>query len=86
MRVPGESFLTPQVPVLLRLLFLAQTFTVFFTGVKILPGLRNNFGPFELIGGAMVVAFVVSRPGGLESLRGHPVIRIQAPPIRSMVR
>ena len=77
MRLFGQDLLTERVPIAQRWLFLAQTFTVFFTGVKILPGIRNNFGPFEVIGGALVVAFLFA-PGRSAHLRGHPIVRIQA--------
>ena len=40
---------------LLGWLFIAQLFSVFFTGIKIIPGLKNNFGPFEIFGGTLIV-------------------------------
>jgi O-antigen ligase len=72
-----QGFLTPQVPAILRLLFLAQIFSVFFTGVKLIPGLRNNFGPFEIIGGLLCVLFLLFYQGRGQRLRGHPILLIQ---------
>ena len=78
MKAHGKSLLTPQVPTFLRVLFLGQVFTVFFTGVKLLPGLRNNFGPFEILGGLLCVVFLVFYRGPQQQLRGHPILVIQA--------
>ncbi len=70
------GFLTPQVPTFLRVLFLAQILTAFFTGVKLIPGLRNNFGPFEILGGLLCVSFLLFYRGS-HRLRGHPILVVQ---------
>ena len=70
--------LTPQVPVVLGTLFLAQICTAFVTGVKLIPGLRNNFGPFEILGGLLCVSFLVLHGGGQQRLWVHPIVVMQA--------
>ena len=72
----SSGLLTPQVPTVLRILFLAQILSVFFTGVKLIPGLRNNFGPFEIIGGLLCVVFLLAY-SNLRDLRWHPLLVIQ---------
>lgn len=73
-----QKLLSPNTPPAMGWLFIAQIFAVFFTGVKILPGLRNNFGPFEIVGGIFILSYVVSLTTGKHSPQTHPVIRIQA--------
>jgi len=72
-----QRLLTPYIPGPLGWLFIAQIFTVFFTGVRILPGIRNNFGPFEIIGAILIVSYLVIRTGKPRRLSIHPIIRIQ---------
>lgn len=72
-----ETLLSTQAPLTLGALFIAQIFTVFLTGVKLIPGLRNNFGPFEILGGVFILSFLVVRIGRSRRLRAHPIIKIQ---------
>ncbi len=74
---PRTNILDPQVPVLLRLLFSAQIFTAFITGIKLIPGLRNNFGPFEILGGLLIVTFLLFYKGQGQRLHSHPIVVIQ---------
>lgn len=68
--------LPARVPPLMRFLFLGLIFSVFLTGVKLIPGIRNNFGPFEIIGGLFVVLYLL--PGTRSKpLQGHPILTIQ---------
>jgi hypothetical protein len=77
MTAQRHKLLTAKAPFLLRVLFLAQIFTVFLTGVKLIPGLRNNLGPFEIIGVALIVGFLLFSGISMRGLRGHPIVSIQ---------
>lgn len=63
-------------PGILRLLLLAQIFTTFLTGTKLVPGIRNNFGPFEVIGVLLCLAFLGYHGKELNRRRLHPILRI----------
>lgn len=71
-----STLLTPGIPVVFGWLFVAQIFTVFFTGVKLIPGIKNNFGPFEIFGGVLILLVLLSPAGRPNRMRGHPIVTI----------
>ncbi len=63
---------------MLRTLLLLQIFTVFLTGTKLVSGIENNFGPFEVVGMAMLVAVLADRRTTLRQLLSHPISQLLA--------
>jgi hypothetical protein len=51
----GSARRRPQAPTGLRLLVGVVLVSAYFTGTKFLPELRNNFGPFEVVGALLCV-------------------------------
>lgn len=70
-----QRILEADPPRLLAWLFIAQIFTVFFTGVRFLPGIRNNLGPFEIVGALLIGVYLSGRVG---QLRLHGLNVVQA--------
>lgn len=61
---------------MLRWLLAAQILTAFMTGTALLPGLRNNFGPFEIIGLLLFATFFVTHYQQNTRLRLHSSLKI----------
>ncbi len=76
MRLLETPFFPGQVPWTLRILFTAQIFTVFMTGTKLVPGIRNNVGAFELVGLLVFLFFFAQRHRFPERLAVPIVIRL----------
>ncbi len=73
-----EPLLPRHVPRSLRLLLVALVFAVFFTGTKLIPGLRNNFGPFEIVGSAVILLFLIQYQRDGRAVRNHPMLHLLA--------
>ena len=69
----GRTFSSP-LPPALRLLLPLVIFSAFLTQMKLIPGMANNFGPFELLGGAVIVLFLIRSAGS--RLAFDPIVRV----------
>ena len=63
-------------PWLLRLTIPALVFSAFLTDVRFVPGLKNNIGLFELIGGALILVTMLTAAVGTHRLGLHPILRV----------
>lgn len=64
-------------PYYLRVLLALWLFCAFLTGVKFLPGLSNNLGPFEIVGVAALAAFLLSKRRSAPTPH-HPLLTVLA--------
>ena len=63
-------------PWLLRLTIPALVFSAFLTDVRFIPGLKNNIGLFELIGGLLIAITLITAAAGTHRVRLHPTLRV----------
>ncbi len=78
MTAPRQRLLPARLPLALRVVLIAQIFTVFLTGTKLIPTIRNNFGPFEIIGLLLFLLYFAFERRLAIGLNGHPIPRILA--------
>ena len=68
-RRPGE------IPTGLKWLLAAMVFSAFLSGVKLVPGIGTNIGPFEICA-LLLIAYVFFHPGNRDRIELHAVSKI----------